>query len=324
MRIPFSHHIGTKVMAVVLAVFLWAFGYMENIKSVDIPCRVQFTLPAGYGINAEMKSIELSVKGPRRLVDNFKTRNPVLVVNKMLLLADLAGVTDSAPLPVTVVREDIDEDKKLNFEGLPFTITDITVSRQESKSLPVKIMPKNQPAPGYVFDDVKSIPRPSTVTVTGSKSALDRLDAVYIRPDIGGMSTPSSWDESVDLPDTLKANIDMVKVWLYFNKQPIVRDFSNVPVKALAPPGFAYTVKLNPETVTVTVEGPDVALATLKAADITAYAVVRPEFKPQALPEIVKIEVAPPANCTARVAGNSDTVMTIQDAHGAANASGTP
>jgi len=287
MKTPILSHLATGLMALILAVILWIFAYTENLSDAKVTYRVQFTAPQGIRIMpSDSKTVEVAVRGPRRIVENFRAQQSVQqLIKKKIEPETVADLVGDRSITVPVTREDTNGDKRLTFLNLPLSIT-IDVSREETKQLRLDFMPEGTPAPGYIFSRERSFVRPVTVKVTGPKSLLDKATAVYTKPiDISGLYQSFQW------PVPIVASIDnqpvavepsTAQVYVAFDVKTATKTFPEVPVKLLVPPSYPYKLTLNRATVSVTVSGPEQALATLQATDIIVAVPVEATDRPQA------------------------------------------
>jgi len=298
MRLPILSHLGTGVMALILAVILWAFAYMENQEEAQVHFRVQFAAPEGISVVPESKAVDFEVRGARRLVEAFRNENSGII--KKQIDPDAVAKLGS----VNITREDVPADKRLTIVNLPMAI-ELTVSREETVELPLRFHTFGTPAPGYVFSAERSFVRPSTVKVTGPKSILDKADAIYTqRVDITGLWIPFSWPTGiVTVMDGQPVKVDATGATIYvaFDAKRAQKTLEDVPVQLLVPPAYPYKLTLNRTTVAATVEGPEQALATLSPAEVVVFVAVKLDDVPRDLPYTRVPTVTLPPGFTAKL-----------------------
>lgn len=286
MKRPVLSHLGTGFMALILAVVLWGFARLENREDATFVFQVQLVAPEGYKIVPERKDIELTVSGPRRFVEAFRAENHVIQKKVDPDSARRSGSVD-------IEAADVPVDPRLAVLALPWTISPVEVSEEVTRTLPVKFKTVGTPAPGYVFSAERSYVRPAVVKVTGPRSVLDRADAIYTEAvDVTGTWSASPTDLvnwQVPVPtviDGREVSVDtlMARVFIAFDPQLSTKTFTDVPVNALMPLGYPYTVSTSTDAVTVTVEGTEQQLVTLQPASVKAYIEVGAGDAPRDLP----------------------------------------
>jgi len=305
MRFPIISHLGTSAMALILAVFLWGFAYLQNQDTATLRFTVQFDARQGVRITPPSTTVDLTVRGPRRLVDTFRAEAPS-VVRKRIEDSDIAGLVDGMPVPVSLSPADfITADKRLVFENLPMKIPDVKAFREETVALPLKIATKGTPPPGYAFDPVRSFVRPAFVNVTGPESLLKNAKAIYTKPvDLSGLPPHFDYTERVDATidgQPVQVDVTSARVFIELERKLSETSLADIPVNVIMAPDYSYKFSISPAQVTVAVTGPAEILATLQAKDVLAFVAVTREHTPRPLPYTVGIRVLllAPAGLTA-------------------------
>lgn len=313
MRIPFSTHLGTKFMALVLGVILWGFAYMESFQDMPQKYVVVFRPPAGWRIEPDHTPITVVVKGPRRVVETIISPDMSPTIDKQIEPKDLEGQGDSQPMRISITRDDIPlakGDGRVTFPN-QFPSPQVIAFRETTVTLPVKVRVEGKPAPGYVFSEEDTQVWPTTIDVTGPKSVLEGVSAIYTdtvtltgRWNMPPLQIPL--DTSIAGPTgpvSVRTNIQQVTVQVGFKKELGTRTFDQVPVIAGVPSDYLYKVTLDPPAVRVVVQGPKQDVETLTAASIRVYADINTaDLKPtETVPRLVTPEVTVPQGFTATV-----------------------
>jgi len=316
MKIPFASHIGTKIMALVLAVFIWGFAYMENLQEANVAYEIEISTPPDVEMeNPGPRTRYLVVKGPRRLVERLdEARNNRIV--KTIRKEDLEKFkeTDEFPYTVTVLRSDLRAPEPLTFPELPMEI-EISLSRVKEKRLPVKLRVSGTPAPGYVYSEESSTVMPSQVTATGPQSLLDQAEFIHTEElEITGLTAPrrETYAQLVNTINGERISLSRpyVSAWIDIRQDLKSRTFEEVPVKVLWPPGgFPYKLEAKPAAVAVTVKGPQQRLENISADDIVVYVEVNSEHTPRDTGYVVSTKVDAPDDVTATV--EQDTLSLV-------------
>lgn len=200
------HNFGLKIVAVLLAVFLWLFVTSRGQSEMSLNVPVEFkNIPAGLEmVNTSTKTIELSIRGQERFMQFIKS---------------------------TDIRVSVDLSKAKKGEGvyyisrsdviLPNTVTvaninpsSVRVTFEEMKTRVVRVIPVlvGQPARGY---GVKSIAvEPQTVVIEGIQSETSRVNVIKTEPlDITGINETITQSVRLDLTGKrIRAKNDMVEL----------------------------------------------------------------------------------------------------------------
>jgi len=311
-KIPFASHLGTKVMALVLAVFLWGFAYLENLKDVSISYVLTLDPPEGLKIDERVKRFEIAVRGPRKIVEPL-SREPEIYIKKQIDAKELEGFedADTIPLTLTLTPEDLNADPSLIFPNLPMPVQ-VTLRRIDTRLLPVELKVVGEPQPGYVYVPEASYAWPRSVRVTGPKSMLDEARSISTEDfDITGLSSTL---ERADWPlvdeiegEQVRLTEDSVYVQVVIRRE-LTEKTLEVPIEVLAPPGYPYRLNSDRTTATVTVEGPAEAVADIDEDDVHVFYRVDDSMAPRDVPYPADLYtwLPGPGDLSARV--NEETV----------------
>ncbi len=154
-----------KAVSLGLGFFLWYFVVGED--QVDMHVRVPLeihNLPADLVISNQFKKdIDVSVRGPRSLIQDLRNRNISRAV-------DLSGKK-----PGTFVLQNTEESIVFprGITMLSLQPTDITLLLDKliKKNFPIEPITKGEPSPGYRLDKITLTP--SHLTISGPRSVLD-------------------------------------------------------------------------------------------------------------------------------------------------------
>jgi YbbR domain-containing protein len=281
-RIPLAGHLGTKLMALILGIALWGFAFMQNLKETSITYRVHFYPPEGFVASPEDKTITVKVRGPRRVVDTIK---PNADIEKPL---EVNGeVQDYKDVFVSITPEDLGTQSGLVYLQMPPAV-EVTLTKYDTRSLAVELQPTGSPLEGYALSKERTRIWPATVSVTGPKRLLDAAASINTEPiNLAGRSGTETLplanvEDSIN-GEKVTVTPSQVAVELAFDRKTITRDFESVPVQRMLPPGaWPYAVRLDPATVTVTVEGPDTTVTTLEPEDVSVYVRMEADDLPRA------------------------------------------
>ncbi|MBT9133753.1 MAG: CdaA regulatory protein CdaR [Firmicutes bacterium] len=178
--------IGTHILALVLALVLWFFvmytqsptGVVElhtrRLSAVTLEVRNR---PVGLSlVRQPTAAVTLTVRGPRQALDGLQTQDVVAFV-------DLAGLKEGThQLGVRVALPS-------GVEAVSSAPTRVEVALDQiiSVTVPVKLLLEGSLPAGY-FAPPSQV-TPSSVVVTGGRSAVARLAPLVIRLDASGLTT---------------------------------------------------------------------------------------------------------------------------------------
>lgn len=291
MKIPFASHIGTKLMALVLAAFIWGFSYHENLQKAEVPYTVKILVPPD--LQAVYKeNIKLTVQGPRNIVDALRG-DAVRIIDKTITEEELEPYSDEddeLKLKVAITEDDLKNGQAgLTYENLPLTV-EVKLMRTATVALPISLDFQGTPASGFVYSPENSYWRPRQVHVTGPKGLLKNAQAIYTEPiDIEGESRSLR-----NINQRLVSKIDGKPVRLQpelvnigalsIVSKPGTATYEEVPVRVLASPEYTEALKTEPATVTVEVTGPAELVGNLnKEKDFEVFVRVDENAEPTSL-----------------------------------------
>lgn len=317
MRIPFTQHLGTKVMALVLGVILWGFSYMESFQDTQLRITLTVTPPEGWRLSKPPEEVTVRIQGPRRLIETINVQ-PNLYVEKTLKANTIDPGSDDQKVAIPIRKDDlgwIGRDNRLIITDLPRE--EVQISREGHRLLPVNLHKEGKPAPGYEISEIRVIP--ATVEVTGPKTLIESTDAAIYTDlvQIEGMSTRLQSSVPIDArigDQRVDVSARAVMVIVDFKYKPGMRVFEKIPVWPQIPNDYPYRVKIEgTPTVKVIVEGPEQTLGTLTDADIAIHAPVSPDYKPsQPVPYTTTLTVDAPPGFTAK-ADPSTVALTVTE-----------
>lgn len=300
MKIPFAKHLGTKLMALVLAVFLWGFAYLENLKEESITYRLSISAPAGLKIDKPTRPIDVVVRGPRKIVEPLSGELEVYI-KKEITEADIEsfGDADTIHLPIRLTAQDFNANPALTFPNLPRPVQ-VTLRRIDTRMLPVRLRVTGEPKPGYVYSREDSYPWPRSVSVTGPKSMLDKAQQIETEEiDISGLSASFKASE-IRLENRIDGELvrigdDRVDVYITIEQQ-LEEKSVEVRIEPMAPLDYPYAHSPDRTTVTVTLRGPGEVISGLRAEDVLVFYRVDDTMDPDDVPYPVDLAAWVPAH----------------------------
>lgn len=259
---------GLKLLALILASVTWIFirettSFEDTIEGVP----VEIVLPEGWAIqDRSVNTVEVGLRGSQadiRSLDKDQiqvkadARGRVIEPN-MIIRLDPSSV--SSPRSVRAMYVD------------PAEIV-LTIDRETYKQVPVRVDLLGQPPDGY---DVESTNvTPSEITIHGPERRLEKVDYVRTVPiDMEGRIRSFQLDRNLVTPgENWQARMDLEKVRVEFTivERLVRRDFTNIFVKALMPPGDNPGVSFSPPSVNVSLKGRSDVISNLTKQSLSAF-----------------------------------------------------
>lgn len=154
-----------KILSLFLAIFLWYFVVGEDQVDITLTVPIEvLNLPADLVIsNHYKKDIEVSVRGPRSMIQELRQQNitrPVDLSNAKPGTMVIKNEADSIPFPIGI--------NVLRLQPANITLLVDTLVR---KDLPIHPVIEGEPAAGYELGSIKL--RPEKLTVSGPKNILE-------------------------------------------------------------------------------------------------------------------------------------------------------
>lgn len=263
----FGHNAGLKVIAFVLAVFVWFTinaSERDAERHLEMPVVLRRVERGLVVTNPPGKPVTVRVRGPRTLVDGIDERATRLNVDLTGFgpgehRIDLSGQTMLKPELVGRVKAVSVDPPRLK----------INIERLARRTLPVHAdLTAITLAFGYTLAETHV--DPAEVEVTGPASLLDDMKEVLTEGiDLRHNPTASS-QHRVSLAragDFVNFAPDEVNVTIRLEESMSVRDFQRVPVKVLNAEG----AQLQASTIDLRVRGPQRVLHNFKLPDDAAH-----------------------------------------------------
>jgi YbbR domain-containing protein len=240
---------GTKLVALLLAIFLWysiTKTERDAERIIELPVSLR-NIPDGFAVSQPpTKPVSVTLRGPRTILDNVDERKTRLQVGlKRIsepgdLRVDLNGAMLSPELPRSL--------KAVRFDPPSLTLR---ADKRTMRRLPVKPNLAGSPALGYTVTE--STVAPDVIEVTGPARIVDDLKQVTTEPiELRGASESVERNVLLDRPDPALTFVpDVVRVTVTLQENLVSRDFPRVRI--VVPAGVS---EITPATVDLTIRGP--------------------------------------------------------------------
>lgn len=273
-----------KISALILACLFWYIVQGEEILEINRRIVVNIKVPEGYMIKGpETRIKDATLRGSRVLLGDFSTKP----LEATIRIAD--GKTGQ-------LRYRIDKEYIRNWDNrIKLTVHDpyITafVDEKLSRTVPVREFLKGVPGDGYIIE--KTVIKPSTVTVTGLKSEVSKINEVLTEPiDVENLQATKSFEAKLMAQDVPKSglSVDKVSVNLLVGEKKINKRFGSVPVEVV---GSDYLTAVKPRFVSIVIQGTPGVLSFIKRSDLEAFIEAR-ELEPgKKHNRVVQVKIPP-------------------------------
>ena len=281
MRINASY----KVLAVVLAVFVWFLA-----RKSGEPIQMSFYAPVvfknvspEFQVTSDPPQVNIVVHTNSRDSFNPQEIQAVLDLDKAqegILSYVLTENHILSPVKVEITRIH------------PSQIT-VRIEELIEKSFSIKPRYQGTPKKGYLLGDIKIVP--DTLTMRGPRSVLEKMEYISAHEIVlEGLNESTTMRVDLDLPggnvQIINQNVDFYTAEVTINSLPIKRRFDNVPVYLR---NMDYVSVINPNTFNVFVEGPEYLIQELDRdklygeIDLSTY---EPGNYPKETPKVVTPE----------------------------------
>ena len=272
-----------KVLAVVLAVFVWFLA-----RKSGEPIQMSFYAPVvfknvspSFQVTSDPPQVNIVVLTNSR--DSF---NP----QEIQAVLDLDKAQEGT-LSYVLTENHILSPVKVEITRI--NPSQITVRLEEliEKSFSIKPRYQGTPKKGYLMRDIRIIP--DTLTMRGPRSVLEKLEHVSAHEiELEGLNESVTMRVDLDLPtgnvQIIDQDVDFYSAEITIDSLPIKKRFSEVPVFLR---NMDYVSVINPGTFNVFVEGPEDLIQELNMdklygeIDLSTF---EPGEYPKVTPKVVK------------------------------------
>ena len=274
-----------KVLAVVLAVFVWFLA-----RKSGEPIQMSFYAPVVFkNVSSEF---QVTSNPPQvNIVAHTNSResfNPQEIQAVLNLEAAKEGT-----LSYVLTENHILSPVKVQITRIyPSQIT-VSIEELIEKNYPIKPRYQGRPKTGYLLGAIKIVP--DTLTMRGPRSILEKLDHISAHEiELEGLKESVTMRVDLDLPpggdvQVIHQDVDYYKAEVTINSLPIRRRFDNVPVQLT---NVEYASVINPKTFNVFVEGPEGIIKELDKDDFFGE-IDLSTFEPGEYPKVTPKVVTP-------------------------------
>jgi YbbR domain-containing protein len=190
------HNFGLKILSLILAVGLWLAVARDPVAEVAVNVPIEFqNIPQSLEINTEnVPTAQVRVRGPARLIRQLRS-------NDVHVQVDLTGAQPGErtfDLTARQIREPRD------LEVVQVVPSQFHISFDARSMRQVEVRPRVTGSFASGLRVAKVVADPSTITIMGPRTRVERLDAASTDPiDASGVMTSQSFSTNVYVADPL-------------------------------------------------------------------------------------------------------------------------
>ncbi len=281
-----------KMAALAIAVVIWSVVQGEEIVEVNRRLTVNLVVPEGYMIRGETtRTKDVTLRFPRFIHAEIANRPLEAIIN---IPKNKTGE----------LRFRVDKEYIRNWDNrVKITVHDaytiVYLDEATSKTVPVREVLQGAPAEGYIIEKVTL--KPNTITVTGLKTEINKINDVVTEViDINGLRENKVVDANIVVNGLSSKTLsdEKVQMTLQVGDSKINQRFENIPVEVQ---GNDYMGSVKPKTVSIVIQGKPGILNFVKRTDLQAFVEIRglapgkyqKEIQVKIPPDTVLIETFP-------------------------------
>ncbi|HSF19854.1 MAG TPA: CdaR family protein [Vicinamibacteria bacterium] len=254
-------NLGLKILALLLGFSLWYAVAREQGAEFAFTLPLELRgVPEGFEVVEESaQQVEVRLRGSAELLRRLTTSDIVVTV-------DLSDAEPGERIAYLTP-----ENVKVPFGARVMRVTPTSIKLELDRTLgrTVEVIPRvlGSPATGFELVDIELTPR--HITVVGPASRLKGLEQVTTEPiSAEGLREPYSRAVRVELDPLVRLDRDTtVEITLQVGEERLRREVSGIVV---AGDPESSSVRLEPQTLRVTLEGPRSLVEALSAEDLVA------------------------------------------------------
>lgn len=215
-----------KILSILIALGMWIMvvsGH-EEIKEMTVPVKL-INVPNGKVAIADYPNVSINIKGAARLMQS-------LTNSDVLLDVDVSAYTNGQS-----IRRILAADFKtpLGLEVVEVKPSELRITLDNITAKEVRVLPSiiGEVKQGYMVESITL--KPNSVSVTGAKSVLSKLENVSTMP-INLSERSENFVQNVVLKDydgVTKMHPSLVEVRVKLRENMVEHEFTNVPVECM-------------------------------------------------------------------------------------------
>lgn len=263
----YKHNPGLKLVSLLIAVMVWFWAssqiYIRSSKTVPVTLR----LPEGMvAKRISPPRVQVILEVPREL-----GRIKEIDSRQIKITHDLRENKEAGRLVFNLSAHDVKVPYRIRVVSVDPSRITAEVDRLVDKVLPVKVVYRGHPRPGYRVSSRTIIP--PEVRVPGPESLLGKLQFIKTKPiDIRGRS--NSFDTKAALEPVgsfSPPSLEPVEVIVVIKPELRGSKFKDISIAVLKDKRQTEQININPDRVTLYLKGPKTIMDGLAAVDAKAY-----------------------------------------------------
>lgn len=280
-----------KMMSILLALVVWAVIQLEEVLERNVRLTVHLAVPDGFKVAGKhVVQKDVTIRGPRVTMSEL-----ISPIESHIMLPGRVG-----PVRVLVGKEYI---KNWN-DRLKITVHDAYINTYvdeiATKTIPIREVIQGAPVDGYFIE--KFTLKPNSVSVTGLKSELKKLNEILTEPiDVRSLQRSTIIPVNLVKPEGYHAedfSTESTKVTFQIGESKTNSNFGSIRIEVV---GDTYETEIKPQFVSIEIQGTPGILSYVKRTELKAYVNVtglgpgtyQKEIQPKIPKDTVLIETFP-------------------------------
>lgn len=255
------------LFCIFLAFFAWQgirknIGFEISVSNID----VDIDVPSGWAVwEKSVHRVNIVFRG---------SREDIRYLNNEQLRVVIPMPEPDQGEEITIKLTEAYLRNPTGAKVVQFSPSEIVVKldQESERLLPVKASFKGSLPEGLEIDRI--VCTPASVRVSGARKVLDEMENIHTEL-IDLKDRQTSFKESVPIAipqvGRMLAEPNWVTVEFFMEARNSVETFEKIPVRTLCAPGEKRRIKVQPETISITVQGKPQRIEQLRTADIFAY-----------------------------------------------------
>ena len=264
MKALLLHNWGIKAMCVVLSGFLWYALKVEETITKTIPVYVSPKISDSmFLVSIAPVSVDVTVSGRRRTLQHMEARPFSVEV-------DFSMEKEAKTFQRYFKEEDFSFNPEAKILEIRPEKVDVELDRLTDKTFDIAPLIDGQVAANFELGEVKLFP--SRLKISGPEKLFSHIKSLSTEKIIvNGMSANFMQQVSLVPPYAGFRNPEKIQVFVTVLKSKEEREFKNIPVRVLQPPGKNYKCVVTPPAVSFKVSASHADFQDIQDQDFTPF-----------------------------------------------------
>lgn len=269
------HNFAQKILAVLLAFFIWLFATVPTMHEKSV---VQFFVPITYQnlpkdleiVSPQLQSVNVSVEAMK---SNLQDVHP----SHFQVFLNLSGATEGKNSVAMSEKNIKSPNKDIKVISVSPTEVQLELEKIAEKLLPIRPVIQGKLAPGFVVNDI--VMEPNNINIRGPFSVMETMDQIETKAiNVDGLNSDIDIAVTLDLPNRVRVldNVNFLAARIKVGSEPMNLRIDKIPIGLI---NQTYVTRINPQEFNVLLRGPKSVLKNFSRDDLRAV-VDLSQYKP--------------------------------------------